>query len=109
MATQYKRRDGNHKEIKEELEKYGFSVHDAANLGDSFPDLVVAFQGITGLIEVKDGSKVPSKRKLSEGQIEFQQRWKGYIDTVINTKDCLKLRNRFFEMSNILKKHLKEK
>jgi len=41
------------------------------------PDLLVGHRGHTFLIEVKDGAKSPSKRKLTEDQRDWHTAWQG--------------------------------
>lgn len=67
--------DRNHGEIRDGLRAEGFSVVDTSAVGGGFPDLVV-FRDDTGmvLLEVKDGHKPPSGRKLTEAQVEMRKR-----------------------------------
>lgn len=48
-----------------------------SNLGGGFPDIVVGKYGINVLVEIKDGSKPPSKRKLTEDEADFHSAWRG--------------------------------
>lgn len=57
--------DRNHGEVVTALRDMGWWVHSTAQLGDGFPDLMIAKAGRLLLIEVKDGTLAPSKRKLS--------------------------------------------
>lgn len=59
------RRDDNHKAIVEALRAAGWHVEDTSQVGGGFPDLVAMKHGLVEFLEVKDGSKVPSARKLS--------------------------------------------
>ena len=70
------RRDGNHAEIRDVLRLVpGCRVFDAADVGQGFPDLVVGFMGRIYLLEVKDGSLPPSKRKLTAAEKRFHVAW----------------------------------
>ena len=69
--------DANHGEIVKALRACGCTVLDASGLGGGFPDLVVGCQGRTVLMEVKDGSKVPSARKLTDAQVQMHAAWNG--------------------------------
>jgi len=71
--------------------KAGASVAITSSLGDGFPDIVVGHRGRNYLVEIKDGSKPPSSRKLTKDEQEFFDLWKGQIDVVESTIDALKL------------------
>jgi len=68
------RKDANHGEIHKEFEKEGFVVKDLSQLKNCC-DIAVARNGYTYMIEIKDGSKPPSARKLTPGEIKFRDRW----------------------------------
>jgi hypothetical protein len=61
------RKDANHNEIKKALEKVGAYVIDTHQLKNAF-DMIVNFRGKSYIVEIKDGKKSPSARKLSEGE-----------------------------------------
>ena len=71
--------DQNHGEIVDALRAIGCSVLSLAALGKGVPDLLVARNGRMWLIEIKDGGKPPSKRKLTDDQVEFWASWRGQI------------------------------
>jgi hypothetical protein len=88
----YGRRDDNHKDIVGTFRACGASVMDCADLGDGKPDLIVAINSlITFAVEVKDGSKPPSKRKLTEKEIEFRDSWKGRYVIIESVDDVIQL------------------
>lgn len=60
-----KRVDSNHWEVCRAFRQLGWCVASTADLGGGFPDVVVAKRGVLRLIEVKDGTKPPSKRALT--------------------------------------------
>jgi len=64
--------DANHKEIADGLRAIGRSVLSLHRLGQDAPDLIVGNGVSNVLIEVKT-----AKGKLSEGQKEFFQIWRG--------------------------------
>lgn len=66
------RRDTTHAAIRAGLRAAGCTVHDTADLGRDFPDLVVGRRGQTWLLEVKGPGGA-----LSDGQAEALQRWRG--------------------------------
>ena len=62
------RTDANQAEIVAALRKAGASVTSLAGVADGCPDLLVGRAGQTLLMEVKDGTKKPSDRKLTPDQ-----------------------------------------
>ncbi len=74
------RRDANEQEIIDALEAIGASVQTISERG--VPDLLVGYRGRNWLIEVKDGSKPPSKRKLNAEQEQWHRAWRGQVRVV---------------------------
>lgn len=69
------RKDTNQGLIVTALRAAGATV---AVLSDKdLPDLLVGYEGQTFLLEVKDGAKSPSRRRLRPGQERFFGQWKG--------------------------------
>ena len=61
--------DANHGEIVEALLSVsGVKVHSLAGVGCGVPDLLVGAEGLTWLVEIKDGSKPPSHRSFTPDQ-----------------------------------------
>ncbi|MFT5292443.1 MAG: hypothetical protein ACI82F_004531 [Planctomycetota bacterium] len=77
MARRAAKIDANQVELVDLLRFAGASVKSLAAVGDGCPDLLIGFEGVTYLIEVKDGNKVPSKRRLTPDQEVFMALWKG--------------------------------
>lgn len=77
--------DRNHAEIVEALRVKGWSVISLAPLGRGVPDLLIRRElplcvdclcdAEMYLVEIKDGSKPPSARKLTKAEAEFHKRW----------------------------------
>lgn len=86
-----KRVDANQKEIVTALRAVGASVSLTHTLGRGFPDLVVGFRGINYLMEIKDGSKPESKRKLTPDETLWHAAWAGQIAIIKNIQEALKL------------------
>lgn len=80
-----KRRDANEREIIDALEAAGCSV-----VQSDVCDLLVGRAGVSYLLEVKDGSKAPSRRKLTPSQVKLQAGWKGQYAVVHNIDEALK-------------------
>lgn len=84
--------DANQNEIVEALRDAGYSVCVTSVVGQGFPDLIVGKGGIPRtnvLMELKDGSLPPSKRKLTPQQVEFHRNWQGPICVVETVEDAL--------------------
>ena len=78
--------DENQNQIVKALRKAGAYVR-IISQGDGIPDLLVAYKGYTILMEVKDGDKVPSARKLTEAEQKFFDEWTGGMLVVVNSVD----------------------
>ena len=76
--------DANQNKIVDGLRKAGAYVR-IISQGDGIPDLLVGYNGYTILMEVKDGDKVPSARKLTEAEQKFFDEWDGGMLVVINS------------------------
>jgi hypothetical protein len=85
-----KRVDSNHSEIVKGLRAIGATVRSTASVGQGFPDLAVGFRNATYLLEVKDGAKSPSRRKLTEAEQAFHAGWKGHVAIVESLDDALR-------------------
>ena len=81
------KRDDNHAEIRDNLRAIGAMVNDTGSLGGGFPDLVVGYRGVIHLLEIKDGSKPPSKRKLTPDEVKFFSDWAGFPVHVVASFD----------------------
>lgn len=78
--------DENQTNIIQKFRGAGYSVAVTSNLGSGFPDLVVGKYGINLLIEIKDGDKPPSKRKLTEDEERWHQAWRGTV-LIVETEE----------------------
>ncbi len=69
--------DANHREIAMALEAIGCPVLSLAAVANGCPDLLVynPRTRVVHMLEVKDGNKPPSHRKLTPHQVKFHQRW----------------------------------
>jgi Holliday junction resolvase len=63
--------DANHREIADVLIRCGAWVIDCSAVGQGFPDLLISHRGKLMMVEVKDGAKSPSRRKLTPAQVDF--------------------------------------
>jgi len=69
--------DDNQAAIVAALRAIGCTVQSLAAIGKGCPDLLVGCNGKTALIEVKDGSKSPSERRLTPEQLKWHAKWNG--------------------------------
>lgn len=76
--------DANQGEIIEAFRKAGASVK-PVHVVKGFVDIVVGINGRNMLVEIKDGAKVKSARKLTEAEQKFHDEWKGRVHIV----ECL--------------------
>lgn len=88
------RKDDNQIEIEAAFRACGFEVADTSRLGDGFPDLTV-YRPANGvlLVEVKDGSKPPSARKLTPAEADFARRFP--VKLVESVDDVLTLAGQY--------------
>jgi Holliday junction resolvase len=84
MSKYARRVDDNQSDIVKALRACGAVVR-VITQGDGIPDLLVAYRGYTILIEVKDGSKSPSHRKLTDAEQEFFDKWTGGMLVIVNS------------------------
>lgn len=83
------RRDANHVEIREALRACGRKVLDLGSVGGGCPDLLVAWPGGMVLLEVKDGAKPPSARKLTPDEETFHRAWGAHVRVVTSVAEAL--------------------
>jgi Holliday junction resolvase len=86
--------DGNHGEIVAALREAGAMVQSLAPVGGGVPDLLVGWQGMLLLLELKDGSRIPSQQKLTPEQVRWHEAWSGHpvyvVRSVTETLEVLK-------------------
>lgn len=84
--------DDNQKQIVGELRQLpGCTVTSTAGVGNGFPDIVVGYQGINYLFEIKDPAKPPSARKLTEHEHRFHEAWTGQISVIQATEEAMEI------------------
>ena len=81
--------DANQNEIVAILRGCGATVQSLAATGKGTPDLLVGFRGQNWLIEVKDGAKPPSARKLTPDQVDWHGGWKGQVAVCTTADEAL--------------------
>jgi hypothetical protein len=85
------RTDSNHAAVVKALRAAGCLVQSLAAVGDGVPDLLVAspFTRALHLLEVKDGAKSASRRKLTPDEERFVKEWGAHVSVVLNVDDAL--------------------
>ena len=71
------KKDANHNSIGDYLRSLGWSVLDLSSAGNGIPDMAVGKPGFAALVEVKDGSKPPSARRLTPDEARVRANWEG--------------------------------
>ena len=80
--------DANQEKVVDALRAAGATVQTLATVGKGVPDLLVGYQGKTLLLEVKDGRKPPSARKLTQDQLKWHGAWRGGPLAVVDGPDA---------------------
>lgn len=84
--------DGNQKQIVKELRQIpGCLVTSTAGVGKGFPDIVVGYQGMNYLFEIKDPEKPPNKRRLTKHEHEFHEAWTGQVSVIHTTEEAMEI------------------
>jgi hypothetical protein len=76
--------DANQPEIVKTFRAMMCSVQHTHMIGEGFPDVIIATtkNGPSHLIEIKDGDKPPSKRKLTRDEQKWHDEWLGNVHIV---------------------------
>lgn len=86
MTRRAARVDANLSSIVADFRHLGCSVNVR---NDDMADLDVGYGGLSMIVEVKDGRKPPSARKLTENQVKRRKTWTGGIYLVQCPDDVL--------------------
>lgn len=90
----FPRLDANHHEIVDVFRQCGALVQSLAWAGGGVPDLLVGSGGKLALVEVKDGQRPSSERKLTPDEEDFHARWADYpVFVVKDATDALAVLN----------------
>lgn len=79
--------DRNQVEIVKALRAVGATVQHMHQVGQGCPDLLVGYRRQTYLLEVKDGKRPPSERKLTPDQTNWHRVWSGLPVCIVNNVD----------------------
>jgi hypothetical protein len=59
-------------------------------VGAGFPDIVVGYRDVNYLFEIKDGSKPPSRRRLTNDEQRWHNLWRGNVSVVNSVDEALR-------------------
>lgn len=91
MGRRAARVDANHREVVRALESTGCYVQSLAAVGCGVPDILVGRAGVMVLMEIKDGRKAPSDRRLTADQVRWHAEWRGPpVCVVLSVDDALR-------------------
>lgn len=90
MKRRAARIDENQNEIVKALRAVGCSVVSLASVGNGCPDILVGRHGSNLLMEIKDGAKPDSRRRLTPDEKEWHLAWRGQACTVNNVTEALR-------------------
>ena len=93
-APQYAAKvDANQQTVVDALRRVGCTVEITSQIGNGFPDLLVytPFLCRNLLLEVKDGNKPASKRKLTPGQRRWHRDWPADVYVVKDVDEALRV------------------
>ncbi len=93
--------DRNQPEIVEALRAAGETVLLLHRVGSGCPDVLSSGAKVCPtcgnglpynfLIEIKDGSKVPSKQKLTADEATFFEKWRGQVEVATSIEEALRI------------------
>jgi hypothetical protein len=83
------RTDANQEEVVKALRQSAIAVKVLSSVGGGMPDLLCGFRGVNVLLEVKDGNKTPSERKLTADEAEFHSTWAGQVAVVNSGEEAV--------------------
>lgn len=83
------RTDENHAEIARALRAIGAHVTDLSRVGQGCPDLLVGYRGLWRVLEIKDGGKSPSRRRLTDAQRQWHAQTCAPVHVVTSTWEAL--------------------
>lgn len=83
--------DDNQRDVVDALRRVGCSVQSLASAGCGVPDLLVGFRGRNLLLEIKDGSKSPSRRTLTTDQEQWHGSWRGQVRVVESVEQAIEI------------------
>ena len=81
--------DANQKDIVDALRAIGATVQHLHAVAQGCPDLLVGRQGVNYLLEIKDGAKSLSQRRLTPDQVAWHSIWQGNASVVATIDEAI--------------------
>ena len=81
--------DRNQQEIVKAFRQIGATVQVLSAVGHGCPDILVGWRGRNFLVEVKDGEKPPSARRLTADQAAWHDTWGGQVMVADSIEDAV--------------------
>lgn len=85
----FKKVDSNQTRVVKALRDLGATVQHLHAVGKGCPDLLVGYKGNNYLLEIKDGDKPESARKLTAEQTIWHYDWKGQVAVVNSAQEAI--------------------
>lgn len=85
------KKDDNQDEIVSALRQIGATVTSIHQIGNGLPDILVGYRNKNYLLEIKDGEKYPSQRKLTADEKKWFKKWRGHADVVESVDEAIEL------------------
>jgi len=86
--------DANHGDVIQALRSAGYVVIDASRVGGGFPDAIAMKHGRVVFVEIKNGAKVPSARKLTADEAKWHEtaaRAGVIVQVITSVEDAIRL------------------
>jgi hypothetical protein len=83
--------DNNQEQLVKQMRRIPGLKVKHTHIVKGFVDVVIGYQGINYLLEIKDPGKPPSKRKLTDDEQKFHNEWTGQVAVVETIDDVIKL------------------
>lgn len=94
MPRRAARIDANQPEIVAALRRAGASVTPLSSMGKGVPDLLVGYQGVNYLLELKDPNALrgPAQAmQLTPDEVAWHESWLGQVAVICNIEEALQL------------------
>ena len=83
--------DGNQSVVVRDLRSCGVSVQHLHAIGQGCPDILCGWKGRNWAFEIKDPAQPPSKRRLTDDEIDWHKAWSGQVSVIETAEDALRI------------------